>query len=140
MILQGVLGENCKPGDAIAWFLPFLHALATTGTSTYLLGDMVLFSTLVSAFYYFLGHLFGCFFLFFFGGFFLLGLYLFLVKATVHGKHQLLFPVLNFPSCIFVSFVFPREVTWAGEEKQLTAKVGDLFSNRSLSTFFFGIR
>ena len=59
MILQGVLGENCKPGDAIAWFLPFLHALATTGTSTYLLGDMVLFSTLVSALNYFFGTPFG---------------------------------------------------------------------------------
>ena len=49
-------------GTPLHGFLPFLHALATTGTSTYLLGDMVLFSTLVSAFYYFLGHLFGCFF------------------------------------------------------------------------------
>ena len=122
MILQGVLGENCKPGDAIAWFLPFLHALATTGTSTYLLGDMVLFSTLVSAFYYFLGHLFGCFFLVFFGGFFLLGLYLFLVKATVHGKHLLLFPVLNFPSCIFVSFVLRVRLHGPGKKNNWQPK------------------
>ena len=71
-----------------------------------------------------------CFLLFFgtpFGVFFLeasfyWASYLFLVKATVHGKHQLLFPVLNFPSCIFFSFVLRVRLHGPGKKNNWQPK------------------
>ena len=97
--------------------LPFLHALAITGTSIYLRGHgSFLYSC--KRFKLFLGHLLGYFWRLLFTG----PLSFFLVKATVHGKHQLLFPVLNFPSYIFVSFVLRVRLHGPGKKNNWQPK------------------